>query len=61
MFLDAHFLFGSVRTEWTLELWFLIALVALVAVEVLLVEVPSATTEAKESWAEVLCEHVNIR
>lgn len=57
MFLDTDLLFGPVRTEWTLELWLLVALVALVAVEVLLVEVPSATTKAGESWAEVLCKY----
>lgn len=57
MFLDADLLFGPVRTKWTLELRLLVALVALVAVEVLLVEVPSATTEAGESWTEVLCKH----
>lgn len=57
MFLDTDLLFGPVRTEWTLELWLLVALVALVAVEVLLVEVPSTTTKAGESWAEVLCKY----
>lgn len=57
VFLDTDLLFSPVWTEWTLELRLLVALVAQVAVEMLLVEVPSATTEAGESWAEELCKH----